>query len=167
MAKLSDIQKAFGTDKDAEENGIWKTYPGTEIKVRIRRSTQPVFKKALRREYRRYKQLGDAMPPEIELKIKMTAAAATLVTDWNIDDLPCTETNVLKQFEDMHDFYYWVEAEADTFENYRLQDVAEDAVPLSSSSTGNSNGVNLNESISSNAAQEEVSQSKLTGDDQN
>lgn len=158
MAKLNDVQKAFGTNKDAEENGIEKTYPGTEIKVRIRRSTQPIYKKSLRREFRRYKQMGDQMPPEIELKIKMTAAANALVTGWNIDDLPCTESNVLKLFEDMPDFYYWVEAEADTFENYRLQDVEDDAAPLSPTSNGSSNGESTLTSSTDARAAENTSQ---------
>lgn len=167
MAKLTDVQKAFGTDKDAETNGLWKTYPGTEIKVRIRRSTQPDVKKALRREYKRFKQLGDQMPPEIELEIRMKATAATVVTEWNIEDVPCTESNILDLFRKMPDFYHWVEAEADTFENYRLQDVEEDAAPLSDSSNGNLNGESRNEQQSSNEKQNEANLSKLTGDDQN
>jgi hypothetical protein len=166
MAKLSDIKKAFGTDKAKEHNGVAKTYPGTEIEVSIRRATHEIYRKELRKQYRRFKQLGDNMPPAVEDEIKMKAAATALVTGWNIEDQPCTPENVYQQFADNPDFYKWVEGEADQFENYRLHDVAEDADPLSDTSNGFTVGETKTSSHSSNDEQHEASQSKSSTTDQ-
>lgn len=167
MVKLTDIKKTFATDKSAEADGVWKTYPGTEIKVRIRRSTHEIYRKELRKQYRRFKQLGDNMPPAVEDEIRQKAAAHALVTDWNVEDLPCTPDNVYAQFAEMPDFYKWIEGEADQFENYRVVDVAEDADPLSNTSIGSTNGETKTSSPSSNDAPDAESQSSNSSTDQN
>ena len=160
MAKLSDIQKAFGTNKKAETEGVTKTYPGSDIEVCIRRSTHEIYRKELRKQYRRFRQLGDNMPPHIEDEIKMKAASIALVTGWNIDDLPCVPDNVYAQFAQNPDFYKWVEGEADQFENYRLHDVGEDADPLSDTLNGSTSGETTTSLLSSNEEQQEANPSK-------
>lgn len=137
MTKFTTLAKHFATDRDAEKDGKWFDYPGTPIRVKLRRATDHKFKQVLRRKASKFPHLT----PQIELLVKMEATAETLVADWELPEvIECTPGNVLEAFKEMPDFYRWVEGEADSFENFRAEQVGEDAIPLDDTSTGSTNG---------------------------
>jgi hypothetical protein len=160
------LAKGFKTDKQAEQNGVWRIHPEYGIHVRIRRSTLDEHKLALRKYYKPFQHLTRPHPRD-ELLVKQKAAAETLVADWGQsqededgapvlgpDDKPVrvpmtdadgneirpTQENVLEAFKEMPDFFEWVSDEADTFENYRVAAVEEAAGNSSRSSNGSANG---------------------------
>ena len=155
---FSAIQKGFGTDKAAEADGIWKTHHETGIRVRLRRTTHALYKTALRKHFKRVKHLAANMPPEIEADVKAKAAAEGMVTDWEVAGVPYSQGAVLAAFKQFPDFYQWCEEEAENFENYRLQEVEEDAAPLSPSSNGPTSGASPQSWPSSNDERHEGNQ---------
>lgn len=137
MSKFTTLAKHFATDRDAEKDGKWFDYPGSPIRVKLRRATDHKFKQVLRRKASKFPHLT----PQIEQLVKMEATAETLVADWELpEQIECTPGNVLEAFKEMPDFYRWCEGESDSFENFRIEQVGEDAGPLSGTSTGSTSG---------------------------
>lgn len=138
--KFGKLVGAFATNQVLEREGVWRTHPDSGIKVRIRRSTTPEYKRIVRKHYKPFAHLT-RMDPKDEALVKAKAAAEGLVADWDIgSDLPCTEGNVLDAMKELPDFYDWVQGESDTFEHYRVERVEEDAGNLPLSSGGNETG---------------------------
>lgn len=169
------IAKGFETDKDAERAGVWRLHVDSGLYVRVRRSTLPEHKRALRKHYKPFVHLP-RVDPKDELLVKQKAAADTLVADWasyskdmetgaeTIDQLRdsdgsiirATTENVLAAFVEFPDFFAWLTDEADTFENYRLDAVKESAGNYARISGGPTNGEAKSPSVSSNDEQPEV-----------
>lgn len=138
--KFGKLIGAFATNQELEQNGVWRTHQETGLRVRIRRSTLPEYKRAVRKHYKPYAHLTKIDPKE-ELLVKQKAAAEALVADWEIGtDLKPTEANVLEAMKTIPDFYDWVQGEADTFEHFRIERIEDDSGNLSTSSTGSASG---------------------------
>jgi hypothetical protein len=174
----SVLHRGFATDKDAEQNGVWRIHTDSGIAVKVRRSTLPDHKRALRKHYKPFAHLTRIDPAD-ELRVKQKAAAEVLVADWGVvrfDDLKnplrdeagnyvidpfevngevmrATESNLYDAFVDMPDFFAWVSDEADTFEHYRIEAVADAGGNSSDTSTGNASGGTLQPPLSSSDAQ--------------
>ena len=180
MAKVSrfkgtKLAKGFQTDPNAEQHGVWRVHPDFGIHVRVRRSTLPDHRAALRRHFKPFAHLT-TVPVKDELLVKMKAAAEVLVADWGQsqtdekgqpvlggDDMPireplvdaeghaiaATQDAVLEAFIDMPDFFRWVSEEADSFENYRVTVLEGNAGNSSGSSDGSGNGEPSTQSPSS------------------
>ena len=165
------LSKAFKTDKALEENGVWRDHE-SGICVKVRRSSRPEHKRALRKYYRPFQHLTHVDPKD-ELLIKQRAGAEELVADWGVrgkdgEILPLTDgegntirptqENVLEAFKDMPDFFNWVTEEADTFEHYRLGAVEDAGKNSSTGSDGTGNGVEASTSSPDVGTGESVSQ---------
>lgn len=148
------LAKAFKTDSDKENKGVWRDHE-SGLAVRIRRASRVEHKRALRKFYKPFSHLTNVDPKD-EMMVKMKAGAQELVADWGIrnketgeieplrDDegniIQPTETNVLEAFVDQPDFFQWVSDEADTFEHYRIAAVEDASGNSSPSSAGSDSG---------------------------
>lgn len=175
----SKLAKGFLTDKGAENNGVWRFHADSGILAKIRRSTLPEHKRALRKHYRPFANMTRIDPTD-EQRVKMKAAAEILVADWAIailDDLGqpkknpdgtfqteplvdgqenpilATQDTILEAFTEMPDFFQWVTEEADTFEHYRVEAVQASGGNSPPSSAGNGSGAPLEQPPSLSAEQ--------------
>ena len=78
-----DIKKLFGTDRKAEEAGVWIDI-GQGARVRIARETSPVYRKKLQDTIRPYRGAitAGAMDDQAAHKLFAKAAAGTLLLGW-------------------------------------------------------------------------------------
>lgn len=161
------LHKGFATDHDAERKGVWRTHHESGIHVRIRRSTLPEHKRALRKHYKPFAHLPQLDPVQ-ELLVKQKAAAETLVADWGIrivdsetgaetieplrdaegSTIQPSQDNILQSFIEMPDFFRWVSEEADTWEHYRIEAVKESTGNSPPTSDGTTNGAPPSSSLS-------------------
>lgn len=172
LFKGTPIAKGFATDKAAERDGVWRDHD-SGISVRIRRSTLPEHKRALRRHFKPFTHLSTIDPTQ-ELLVKQKAAAEVLVADWGVKVtvpapegsaaepsvlieplkseegavIACNQDNILAAFVEMPDFFTWVTEEADTFEHYRLGMVRDAGGNLRPISDGTESGGPLSTSLS-------------------
>lgn len=130
MAKIGSIK----TDGGAERDGVWATYPGTDIKVKVARFGNPTFE-ADSREFRRLaKQAKDGVElTERESKDAVAPAVARhLIKDWqNIEDddgaqipFSIAKAEELLKTPELHDFYDWVVRTSRDADRFRKADVA-------------------------------------------
>lgn len=117
--KFAALRAAFATDKAKESDGTWVDYMDG-ISVKVRRSTHPMFKKAMRKAFRRFKHMGSALTPEQEDIIKNEAVANGLIVDWKIgEDTPFTPDAALEVFIELPDFRRWCEEQGDDVDNFK------------------------------------------------
>lgn len=128
MAKLSSI----ASDPTLENNGVWRTYPGTDIKVLVARLGNPDYErhaKSLRR-HKRAQAAADGTLSEREAKDAIAPAVAKhILKGWeNLQDdtgadIPYSEAEAIKLLcnDDYHDFYTWVLKVAQDSDAYRRE----------------------------------------------
>jgi len=187
--KGTKLYKGFKTDPTKENNGVWRDHDESGIVVKIRRSSRPEHKAALRKFFKPFAHLT-SVPPKEERLVKMKAGAQELVAAWGVrklddegrplegdenilplvddegNEIRATEENVLTAFREMPDFFGWVSEEADTFEHYRLAIVEEAGGNSLPTSTGSSSGETLTPPPSSSDGQAAVSASAPSRTDQ-
>ncbi len=118
-ANMKALAAAFGTNRKLESEGSWVEY-GPDIKVCVRRTTDPVYKLALRKAFKRFKHMGSALTPEQEELIKDQAAANGLIVDWKIEGMgPFTPETALEAFKAQPDFRRWCEEQGDDRDNFK------------------------------------------------
>lgn len=137
---FSALDAAFATDRQAEADGVWAEY-SPDVKVRVRRSTNPLFKLALRKAFKRFRHMGSGMLPEQEDIVKDEAVASALIVDWSIKgvDSPYTPEAGLALFKRLPDFRRWCEDQGDDIDNFK-NDANADGEKSSGSSNGSGNG---------------------------
>lgn len=138
---FSAIVAAFGTNQSKESEGVWCEYSDT-ISVKLRRSTSPIFRKELRKAFKRFRHMGSALTPEQEDIIKAEAVAKGLVTDWKITNGPdFTAETAQAAFNKAPDFRRWCEEQGDDVDNFK-DDRETDLGNSSASSLGSDSGAN-------------------------
>jgi len=156
MSKFKNLRRHFATDKEAEQNGKWFTHPESGIKVKLGRSTSDKYLSAIRRHSKPYQ--GVRITLKVQNEIKMKAMAEELIFDWDLGDgTPFDAAGALEAFREMPDFWAWCDDRAESFESFRVEQVEEDAGPLSDTSAGSANGEPLSASPSSNAGPDAAS----------
>lgn len=123
-----DIYAAFATDETKENEGAWFDVPGGDARVRVARSNNPTYSKALVKAYEKYtkasKANGDAIEKQQEEEyIKLIARH--ILTDWtNVKfkgkALPYSVENAEKLLK-IRDFRIFVQKCADDFDAYRVE----------------------------------------------
>ena len=107
--KNAALERAFGSDKTSEKNGVWVDY-GPDLGIKVRRAGRMnkdyvrAFEKATR-TFRKRERLGIETPPEQADKILRQVFAETIVIDWKGIDDPCTPENIVRYFEEYPDLF--------------------------------------------------------------
>lgn len=129
----------FGTDADAEKDGVWVEYgdpaaDGFAIKLARAGGKNKKFGKILEkkaRPHRRKLQTGTG-PEGLAERLLIETFAHTVVLDWkNIKDkdgneFPFTPKNCIKLFTDLPDLFADVRDEADNINNFQKAELEED-----------------------------------------
>jgi hypothetical protein len=110
-----DIKKLFGTDRKAEEAGVWVDI-GDGARVKIARDTSTRYRERLREVLRPYRGsiAAGAMSDEQSHRLLAKAAAGTMLMDWEgieMDGKPVPfSVDAAEQImADMPDFYRAIE----------------------------------------------------------
>lgn len=76
------IAKAFKTDPEKENRGVWREHD-SGICVRIRRASRDEYKRALRKFFKPFSHLTNVDPKDERL-VRQKAAAQEIVADWGV-----------------------------------------------------------------------------------
>lgn len=135
MAKLSTLK----ADPKKEADGIWETYPGSDVMCRIARIGNPRFQAAARKMRRDAKMRaaaegvasgalsGDspaakaAVAPAIAEYVLLEIKNLQADDDSTIDGTRLEERIKVLQDPQMHDFYDWVLGVASNANAYRVE----------------------------------------------
>ena len=122
-----DIKKLFGTDRKAEEAGVWLDI-GQGARVRVGRDTSPTYRKKLQDIIRPYRGAiaAGAMDDRAAHGLFCKAAAGTILLDWSgieVDGKPLAfSVDAAEQLMvDVPDFYKTIKAFSEDAALYRDQ----------------------------------------------
>lgn len=128
-----DIRKQFGTNRKAEEAGVWIDI-GQGARVKVARSTSPTYRKKLEDVIRPHRGVinARAMDDKTAHGLFCKAAAGTLLVDWagiEVDGkaVPFSVADAEQLMIDVPDFYNAIKGFADDAALYREQDEAAEA----------------------------------------
>ena len=131
-----DLNKAFGTDKNLEENGVWITIDDTSA-VHIARFKNKKFltkARAYMRKHRAYVELNGDLPDEVNRKL----VAETILLDWKGikdegKDVKYSQEAACKIFEKYPDFLESIVDISKDREAFRVEEIAADKETLGKS----------------------------------
>ncbi len=129
-----DIRKAFATDRQAEQDGVWVAL-GEGARVKVARFNNPRHRAVLdrlRRPYRSLLMAGRDLPDDVAESMTIEATAETLLLDWDgIEDngtpLPFSKDNARRLLADLPDFrdaVAFLSMQAETFRREALETAA-------------------------------------------
>lgn len=136
-----DVAKLFGTDKDAEQEGVWIEFGSDGARVLIARQGNPRYQETIRRLRRPYANFRAGQIPEaIALEIFRKVTAETVLLGWEgitLDGkpLPYSYDNALKLITDYPDFHEMVTTASSNLANFQIEVDEERAGNSSKSST--------------------------------
>lgn len=136
-----DIAKVFGTDKDAEQEGVWIEFGTDGARVLIARQGNERYNEVIRRLRRPYANFRPGQIPEkVALEIFRKATAEAILLGWEgitLDGkaLPYTYDNALKLITDYPDFHEMVTNASTNLANFQRDADEERAGNSSRSST--------------------------------
>lgn len=119
-----DIAKRFGTDKQAEVEGVWIDM-GDTSRVRLARVGNPRYEDLRRRLRAPYAAGGfRSIPDDVQLQIYRRLLAETVIIDWegfelDSEPFPFTAENALRLITDFVDFGNFVSQAAESMETFR------------------------------------------------
>lgn len=122
-----DIRKLFGTNRRAEEAGVWVDL-GQGARVKVARDTSPAYRKRLQDVIRPYRGAiaANALDDRQAHALFAEAAAGTLLLDWDgieIDGkpVPFSVAAAEQLMEEVPDFYKTIKSFAEDAALYREQ----------------------------------------------
>ena len=129
------MKSLFGTNEDAEKEGVWIDYGEIRIKVARAGGRNIKYQKVLEAQSKPHKRAlqTDSMPEDQARAMLYRVYAKTVVVDWEgvKDDagkkLPFNEKNVLAMFEQYPDFFVEVKNMADGVALFREEELDADA----------------------------------------
>lgn len=128
-----DIRKLFGTNRRAEEAGVWVDL-GQGARVKVARDTSPAYRKRLQDVIRPYRGAiaANALDDRQAHALFAEAAAGTLLLDWDgieIDGkpVPFSVAAAEQLMEEVPDFYKAIKSFAEDAALYREQHEAAEA----------------------------------------
>jgi hypothetical protein len=133
--KLSSL----ATDLVKEDQGVWVTYPGTDVEFKIARFGNTLFETKRTQIMRAAKErlkadgLTGELPDDKMRELILPAVSECIILDWkNLDDdngLPivCSKEAVVRLFSrrELRDVYAWILNESQKRDNYRAEVVAD------------------------------------------
>ena len=139
-----DIAKKFGTDKSAEENGVWIDI-GDGAKIKVARLGNRYYKEAFKQKTKPYNKRMDSIPEDIAEKILIEAMVEGILLDWQgflIDGVsyPYNKQNAFNILQKYNDFRDLVISHASEIENYKKEELKEKEKNLLTPSAGISSG---------------------------
>ena len=129
-----DLRKAFGTNHELEQKGVWIAYDDSCAFLigRIGGSNDTFSRRvnALLKPHRHQVQ-ADTLPPEKYQSIAMAAFVETVLLDWkgvelDGEELPFTKENALKLFRELPDLFNDLFNQAKSTANFRAVELEED-----------------------------------------
>lgn len=130
-----DLRKAFGTNHELEQKGVWIAYDDScaFLIARIGGSNDVFSRRvnALLKPYRHQVQ-ADTLPPERYQSIAMTAFVETVLLDWKgveLDgkELSFSKENATNLFKELPDLFNDLFTQAKNTANFREFELEEDA----------------------------------------
>jgi hypothetical protein len=122
-----DIKKLFGTDRKAEEVGVWIDL-GRGARVKIARDTSPAYRKKLQDVIRPYRGAitAGAMDDRAAHELFAKAAAGTILLDWagieaDGQALPFSVAAAEQLMAEVPDFYKTIKTFSEDAALYRDQ----------------------------------------------
>ncbi len=126
-----DIRKAFATDRQAEQDGVWVAL-GDGARVKVARFNNPRHRAVLDRLRRPYRSLimsGRDLPDDVAETMTVEATADAILLDWdgiseNGAPLPFsreTARRLLSELPDFRDAVAFLSMQAETFRREALE----------------------------------------------
>ena len=125
---MGDIRKMFGTNKNAEIDGVWQDI-GEKVKVKVARIGNPQYQKAFRKITKPHKQAlrRGSLNDEVADKLLIKAMAKSILLDWSgLEEdgkpVPYSYENAVRLLTDYRDFRDDVSDFANDMESFRAEE---------------------------------------------
>lgn len=123
-----DIFAAFATDETKENEGAWFDVPGGDARIKVARSSNPVYSKAVVKAFEKYTKAPKSNKAAIEAQQEaeyIRLMARYLLTDWeNVkykgESLPYSVENA-EMLLKLRDFRLFVQTCSDDFDSFRIE----------------------------------------------
>lgn len=118
--------KGLRTDPEKERGGVWRTYPGTDVEVRIARTRTDEYQREARRVARQERARSGKFDEKSILDAMAPVVAKLVILDWkniteNGQTVPYTPEKATEILRDpqLADFRDWILGVASDADNYR------------------------------------------------